>query len=93
MVVDDGIATGATAIAALRAVREAGARRVILAVPVGPGPTLATMKHEADDVVCPNVPADFFAVGLHYINFGPPSDAELQSLLRDSAAPDVGPSG
>jgi predicted phosphoribosyltransferase len=82
IVVDDGIATGATAVAALRSVRAAGASRVVLAVPVGPGSTLNAMRAEADDVVCPHAEEDFFAVGEFYSDFRAPTDDEVRTLLR-----------
>jgi predicted phosphoribosyltransferase len=81
VVVDDGIATGATAVAALRAVRSAGASRVVLAVPVGPRGTIAVMRREADAVVCPHVEDDFFAVGQFYVNFAAPADEDVKRLL------------
>lgn len=85
VVVDDGIATGATAIAALRSVRNAGASRVILAVPVGPRTTIQAMRREADEVVCPRIEEDFFAVGQFYVDFRAPGDDEVRRLLRRDA--------
>ncbi|HVY46831.1 MAG TPA: phosphoribosyltransferase family protein, partial [Minicystis sp.] len=64
IVVDDGLATGGTARAALRAVRRRGAEKVVLAVPVGAADSRASLRAEADDVVCLFAPADFQAVGL-----------------------------
>ncbi|MBD7957888.1 hypothetical protein H9651_09590 [Microbacterium sp. Sa4CUA7] len=83
IVVDDGVATGATATAACRAVRAAGAEHVVLAVPVAPAhwrpPTDA-----ADEWVCPNPVRDFWAVGSCYDDFRQTSDEEVVELLRDA---------
>ncbi|HEY5144743.1 MAG TPA: phosphoribosyltransferase family protein [Solirubrobacteraceae bacterium] len=85
IVVDDGLATGGTASAALRAVRARGARRVVLAVPVGSPQAVERLRPEADDVVCLNVPADLRAVGAWYRDFGQTSDAEVAELLDRAA--------
>jgi predicted phosphoribosyltransferase/alpha/beta superfamily hydrolase len=82
IVVDDGIATGATAIAALRSLKAADAARVVLAVPVGPPGTLEAMAAEADDVVCPNIESDFYAVGQFYDDFSAVSDSEVARLIE-----------
>ncbi len=82
IVVDDGVATGATAIAAIRSVKAQGARRVIFAIPVGPTHTVAQLRTEADEVVCLNVEADFYAVGQFYDDFRPIQDAEVDALLH-----------
>ncbi len=92
VVVDDGVATGATAIAAVRSVRAAGAARVVLAVPVGPPQTVEELRGEADEVVCLAVEPSFFAVGEFYDDFRPVSDAEVKAVLdafasRTPAAP------
>jgi len=81
IVVDDGIATGSTAIAALRSVRAAGAARVVLAVPVGPPETIRALAAEADDVVCPRVERDFYAVGQFYDDFAPVTDDEVDRIV------------
>jgi putative phosphoribosyl transferase len=82
VVVDDGIATGATMIAALRWVRSQGASVVIAAAPVAPPSTLAELKQEADRVICPHAPEDFFAIGAFYDSFGQVSDEEVEDILR-----------
>ena len=69
LVVDDGLATGATMIAALRWARAAGAARVVAAVPVAPVRSLAVISREADEVVCPHGLERFWAVGDHYASF------------------------
>ena len=81
IIVDDGLATGATATAAARSVRQHGPRRVIVAVPVGAGPTVAALRAEVDDVVCLIVPDAFHAVGLYYDDFAPVRDEEVCELL------------
>jgi predicted phosphoribosyltransferase len=81
VVVDDGVATGSTLIAVLRAVRAAGAAVVICAVPVGPPDTIAMLGREADVVICPNQPASFRAVGMWYDDFSQLTDREVQGLL------------
>jgi putative phosphoribosyl transferase len=82
IVVDDGIATGATAIASVRSVRAAGAARTVLAVPVGPPGTLERLREEADDVICLYADPDFWAVGQYYDEFEQVSDGEVQAILR-----------
>ncbi len=82
VVVDDGIATGATVRAALEVLRAQGPARVILAVPVAPGDVLPRMRSLADEVVCLEVPEPFVAVGAHYASFPQTSDDEVVALLR-----------
>jgi putative phosphoribosyl transferase len=84
VVVDDGVATGGTARAALLALKKAGARRVILAVPVAPPDVIADLAKLADDVVCLKTPPDFRAVGLYYNDFKQTDDREVIDLLRES---------
>jgi len=84
VVVDDGAATGGTAKAALRALRQAGAARLLLAVPVASPHALATLRPDADEVVCLHAPADFRAVGMYYADFRQTSDAEVVRLLADA---------
>jgi putative phosphoribosyl transferase len=81
ILVDDGIATGAGARLAIQAVRRQGARKVILAVPVGPRNTMENLRQEADEVVCPAEPANFHAVGEWYEDFRQVSDCEVCQLL------------
>jgi putative phosphoribosyl transferase len=87
IVVDDGIATGGTARAALEVVRAQGARRVVLAVPVAPPETLRELESVADDVVCLDAPSWFQAVGLHYDDFTQTSDADVVALLQHRPEP------
>jgi len=81
IVVDDGLATGGTARAALRAVRARRPRRLVLAVPVGAPDSVESLREEADLVICLLEPALMWAVGLWYEHFEPTSDAEIASLL------------
>lgn len=83
VLVDDGLATGATARAAVRMLREAGAARVVLAVPVGAEEAVAALRAEADEVVCALVPESFVAVGKWYREFASTEDAEIDGLLAE----------
>jgi putative phosphoribosyl transferase len=85
VIVDDGLATGGTARAAVRVARERGATRVILAVPVAPPETVATLRRDADDVVAVETPEPFFAIGGWYSDFSPTSDDEVVELLVRAA--------
>lgn len=84
MVVDDGIATGGTVRASLRAMRHAEARRLILAVPVAAGDTIASLRSEADEILCLETPDPFYAVGMHYRDFEQTSDEEVVRLLAQA---------
>jgi putative phosphoribosyl transferase len=81
VIVDDGLATGGTARAAVRVARERGAERVVLAVPVAPPETVAVLRRDADDVVAVETPEPFFAIGGWYSDFSPTSDDEVVALL------------
>lgn len=83
IVVDDGLATGATARAALRHLRGLAPARLILAVPVGAAESCAEMRSAADDVVCLYQPSDFQAVGLWYEDFEQVSDDEVTGTLHE----------
>jgi predicted phosphoribosyltransferase len=85
VVVDDGLATGATARAALHALRRRGPARLVLAVPVAPPEAVAALRAEADEVVCLREPEPFWGVGAHYDDFHQLEDAEVIRLL-DAAA-------
>lgn len=82
IVVDDGIATGSTMIAALRATRAARPSHLIAAIPVAPAEGVAMLRREADDVVCLYTPPAFYAVGQFYVDFAQTDDAEVVELLR-----------
>jgi predicted phosphoribosyltransferase len=81
IVVDDGIATGATTRAALRATRTRKPRKLVLAVPVAPTSTLAELRDEADDIVCLEDHENFGAIGLFYADFSQVADAVVTDLL------------
>ena len=85
IVVDDGLATGGTARAALRAVRAREPRRLVLAVPVGAPDSVESLREEADEVICLLEPELMWAVGLWYEHFEPTSDAEIAKLLAGDA--------
>lgn len=81
VVVDDGLATGGTARAALRAMRERGPSRLVLAVPVGAADTVRSLEAEADALVVPAAPWEFRAVGQWYRDFGQLTDADVVAWL------------
>ena len=85
VVVDDGIATGGTMRAVLLALRAAGARRLVLAVPVAPADSLQELSPLADETVCVISPEPFYAVGFHYRDFTQTTDAEVIDLLGRAA--------
>jgi putative phosphoribosyl transferase len=85
IVIDDGVATGGTAVAAVRWARAQGAERVVLAVPVAPPQTMERLRHEADEVVALATPEPFFAVGEWYRDFDQTSDAEVVAALARAA--------
>lgn len=84
ILVDDGIATGASMLAAVRAVRAAGPKSIVVAVPVGPESTCRELTREADDVVCATMPPGFEAVGQVYADFHQITDDEVRDLLTPS---------
>ncbi len=89
IVVDDGIATGATVLAALRGLRSDGPASLVLAVPVAPPDTLDRLAAEADDVVCLAAPEPFYAVGQFYRHFDQTSDEEVVDLLSRRRTPEA----
>jgi putative phosphoribosyl transferase len=84
IVVDDGLATGVTAQAALLALRPLEPRSLVLAVPVGSPDTVARLSEVADDVVCLSTPGNLGAVGLWYDRFAQTPDEEVRTILRTS---------
>lgn len=86
ILVDDGLATGSTARAAIEAVRRRGARRVVLAVPVAPQATVAAMRDVADEVVVVETPPRFSSIGEFYEDFAQTSDEEVVSLLEKAGS-------
>jgi putative phosphoribosyl transferase len=83
IVIDDGIATGSSVRAALRGVRRADPKRLILAVPVAPAETIEMLRGDADEIVCLETPEDFFAVGQFYRDFHQVSDDEVKQILTE----------
>ncbi|HCX33924.1 MAG TPA: phosphoribosyl transferase [Rhodocyclaceae bacterium] len=86
IVVDDGLATGATMIAALHGLRARGPKKLVCAVPVAPADSLDAVRPYCDELVCLHTPADFYAVGQFYADFGQVEDEEVVRLLADSPA-------
>ncbi len=94
IVVDDGIATGATTRAALRGVRRRRPRSLTLAVPVAPPDKVEQLASEVDHLICLSQPLRFFAIGAHYNEFGQVSDDEVIRMLREAetfTTPDAAP--
>ncbi|MEU9129468.1 phosphoribosyltransferase family protein [Kitasatospora sp. NPDC048540] len=94
VVVDDGVATGSTALAACRIVRARGAARVVLAVPVAPVDWTDRLAGAADELVCPYTPARFWAIGQFYDDFEQTTDTEVLDCLgeaehREPSGPDA----
>jgi len=87
ILVDDGLATGATMIAAARWAKAAGAGRVVAAVPVAAAESARQLRQEADDVVTLSAPTDFFAVALWYVRFPQIEDEDVLQLLDDAESP------
>jgi predicted phosphoribosyltransferase len=84
ILVDDGLATGATMYAAVQALRRQGAGRVVVAVPIAPPETCDQLREVVDDVVCAVTPEPFHAVGLWYEDFSQTTDDEVRDLLARS---------
>lgn len=82
ILVDDGIATGSTMVAALRATRAARPAGLVAAIPVAPAEGVAMLRREADDVICLHTPPMFYAVGQFYMDFAQTDDEEVIALLR-----------
>lgn len=87
VLVDDGIATGATVRAGLLALKSRNAARVVLAVPLAPAEVLDSLRRSADEVVCLITPEPFVAVGNHYERFPQTSDEEVIALVEEFGAP------
>jgi putative phosphoribosyl transferase len=82
IVVDDGIATGGSIRAALRGIRQQAPKKVVLAVPVGPADTIASLADEVDEIVCLSTPPTFFGIGEFYVDFHQLADGEVIRLLE-----------
>lgn len=81
ILVDDGLATGSTMRAAVKALRTQKPRRIVVAVPVAPPSTCAALSEEADEVVCLETPSPFFGVGVWYADFAQTTDEEVVDIL------------
>ncbi len=90
VIVDDGLATGSTARAACQVARAHGAARVVLAVPVAPPGWEFTLGDAADEYVCLETPASFYAVGQAYVDFSPTEDADVVAILERTRSRDSG---
>jgi putative phosphoribosyl transferase len=86
IVVDDGLATGSTMRAAVKALRRSDPARIVVAAPVAAAETCRILGGEADQVVCPNIPDDFHAVSLWYEEFSQTTDQEVRDLLESAAS-------
>jgi putative phosphoribosyl transferase len=82
ILVDDGLATGASMLAAIAALRRLEPARIVVAAPVGAPETCEALRHEADEVVCAATPSPLLAVGAHYTDFRQTSDEEVRELLN-----------
>ncbi len=89
IIVDDGIATGATVRAALHALKRLGPTRTVVATPVAPVQAVEALRAEADEVICLEVPEFFGAIGFFYHNFSQVSDAEVSTILESMSAEGV----
>ena len=85
ILIDDGLATGATMRAAVKALRQCGAAKIVVAVPVGPPETCREIEEEADQTICLSTPDFFQAVGQYYEDFSQTSDDEVRDLLARAA--------
>ena len=85
ILVDDGLATGATMRAAVKALRQRGVAKIVVAVPVGPPDTCREFEDEADETICASAPEFFQAVGQYYDDFSQTSDEEVRDLLARAA--------
>ncbi len=86
IIVDDGIATGATVRASLHALKRLGPKRTVVATPVAPLQAVEALREEADDVICLETPEYFGAIGFFYLDFSQVSDAEVSRLLDSMSA-------
>lgn len=85
LVVDDGIATGMTVRASLRALRRGGPKKLVLAVPVAPEETIKNLEQDADEIICLAAPRELYAISLYYRDFRQVSDDEVIALLKQSS--------
>ena len=90
IVVDDGLATGLSDLAAVRALRKRGAGHITVAVPVGSQESVAMLEQEADRVVCLTIPRRLYGVGMWYRDFAPVSDEQVVSLIAEARSGEAG---
>ncbi|MBZ9623045.1 phosphoribosyltransferase [Clostridium sp. FP2] len=83
IIIDDGIATGFTILAVIKAVKKQGAKKIILAIPVGPRETIEEFKEHVDEVICLYIPEKFYAVGSYYENFKQVTDEEVFIIMNE----------
>lgn len=83
IVVDDGVATGASARAAMASLRERGADRIVLALPVAPRESLKTLADQADETICLETPSPFLSVGHYYLDFSQIGEDEVVAIVGD----------
>ena len=86
ILIDDGLATGATMRAAVAALRDRGAGAIVVAVPTAPAEACEALRREVDEIVCALMPEPFMAVGLWYRDFAPVSDQQVRELLEPPPA-------
>lgn len=84
IIVDDGIATGNTLLAAIRMMRQKHPKKIVVAVPVAPRETAEKIKNQVDDFICLHKADDFYGVGQYYLDFSEVSDDEVIRLLKDA---------
>jgi predicted phosphoribosyltransferase len=86
ILIDDGLATGASMRAAVAALRQMGPARIVVAVPVAAASTCAEFQSEVDEVICALTPEPFYAVGLWYDDFSQTTDEEVRALLAQASS-------
>ncbi len=92
IIVDDGLATGASMEAAIKAAKRSGAKRVIAAIPVGPRETVSRLGKLVDEIICMNTPSSFWSVSKSYDDFPQLEDADVMAVLNE-ASPENGENG
>lgn len=83
IIIDDGIATGFTILAAIKSIKSHGSKKIVLAVPVAPHDTVVYLESVVNEVICLIIPDEFYAVGLHYENFNQTTDEEVINIIND----------
>ncbi|QZY54432.1 phosphoribosyltransferase [Crassaminicella profunda] len=83
IIIDDGIATGFTILAAIKSIKKHGAKKIILSVPVASSDAIARLEASVDEIICLLIPDEFYAVGMHYKNFEQSTDEEVMNILNE----------